>query len=490
MQLVSFGNEDDFLRPVGLPPKAKPQMRQGGESLPPLPLPVTPLRRSEKKRPPSPATLIGKVIWGSYKDFTWENGQSTRVYDWNMIPGDCQAILRQAYKYLKMDYKVETTDLKSFNSTPAEIPVLYFSGGRSLNFSEEERKKLRHYSLSGGMLWFDSVVGSPYFYKSSLSELKSIFPDAAIKRLPDDHPIFHMIEDSNVVNVKTKESIKPVLDGIYIGSRVTAVVSPYGLGVGWDGAKPDLISKANYYDRDSSIKLGLNLVAYSVGYFRLGQSQSRAEVFRSDDLEENLDPLVFAQIKTNGVWNTEPGAPEKLFRFMNKNLNIKTNLKVQTIKLDQQDLSNFTFLYLSGVSDFQLSDKELRALKNYLLDGGYLFINNSLGLSEFQNYARQTLHQLFPEHKLKSLPMSHPLYETGPFEIKQAQYTLPVRAKYPQLHTPVLEAITIDGDIRVIFSPFDLAAGWQGDDHPLSYSYLPGESLQIGANIMTYFMTH
>ena len=40
--------EDAFLRPVGQPPVAKAQRRQGGESLPPLPLPATPLRRSEQ----------------------------------------------------------------------------------------------------------------------------------------------------------------------------------------------------------------------------------------------------------------------------------------------------------------------------------------------------------------------------------------------------------------------------------------------------------
>ena len=97
----AFGaSEDDYLKPVGLPPKAKPQMRQGGEALPPLPLPATPLRRSEKKRPPSPSTMIGKVIWGSYLDYTWEDGQVTRVYDWNMVPADCQSLLRSAYKHL------------------------------------------------------------------------------------------------------------------------------------------------------------------------------------------------------------------------------------------------------------------------------------------------------------------------------------------------------------------------------------------------------
>ena len=48
----------------GPPPPAKPQHQTGGESFAPLPLPVTPLRRSEKKRPPSPPALIGKMAMG------------------------------------------------------------------------------------------------------------------------------------------------------------------------------------------------------------------------------------------------------------------------------------------------------------------------------------------------------------------------------------------------------------------------------------------
>ncbi len=48
----------------GPPPPAKPQHQTGGESFPPLPLPATPLRRSEKKRPPSPPALVGKMAMG------------------------------------------------------------------------------------------------------------------------------------------------------------------------------------------------------------------------------------------------------------------------------------------------------------------------------------------------------------------------------------------------------------------------------------------
>ncbi|MDD4016667.1 MAG: DUF4159 domain-containing protein [Kiritimatiellae bacterium] len=482
--------EDDFLKPVGLPPKAKPQMRQGGEALPPLPLPATPLRRSEKKRPPSPATLIGKIIWGSFLDHTWDDGQVTRVFDWNMVPADCQALLRASYKHLNMDYKVETTTLKGFSATPAEIPVLYFSGGRSLNFTDEERETLRRYLLSGGMVWFDSVVGSPYFYKSSLTELGRILPEAQIRRLPEDHPVFHMVDDAVKVNTKTKRDVQPVLDGVYIGSRVAAVVSPYGLGAGWDNAAPDLIKLADYYDHPSAVRIGLNLVAYAMGYFRVGQAHAKAQAYSEEDAQANTDPVVFAQVRTGGVWNTEPGGANNLLRFMRKNLSVKANYLTRTVKLDTDPLANYSFLYLSGISDFSFDEAELSALRGYLLGGGFLIIDNSLGLDEFGKAVYRETKRLFPHAAFERLPPDHPVFQQGPFKMDTARFTLAARAKYPALQTPVLEGLKAADQVNVLYSPFDMAAGWQGDDHPLAYGYAPGDALRLGSNLLTYCLTH
>ena len=482
--------EDDFLRPVGLPPKAKPQMRQGGEALPPLPLPATPLRRSEKKRPPSPSTLIGKVIWGSYLDYTWENGQITRVFDWNMVPADCQSLLRASYKHLNMDYKVETTSLKGFSATPAEIPILYFSGGRSLNFTEQDREALRRYLLSGGMVWFDSVVGSPYFYKSALTELRLLLPEAQLRRLPEDHPIFHMVDDTVKVHTKSKSDVVPVLDGVYIGSRVAAVVSPYGLGAGWDNAVPDLIKQADYYDHPSSVRLGLNLVAYAMGYFRVGQSHAKAQVYSEEDAQANTDPVVFAQIRTSGVWNTEPGGANNLLRFMKKNLSVKANYLTRTVKLDTDPLADYSFLYLSGISDFTFEESEVSALRGYLSGGGFLLIDNSLGLDEFGKAVYREMKKVFPDTAFEKIPHEHPVFQQGPFKMEAARYTLAARAKYPTLAFPVLECLNVSDQVKVIYSPFDMAAGWQGDDHPLAYGYEPGDAMRLGANLITYCLTH
>lgn len=53
---------DDFKNPKAeIPPVAKQNRISGGESFPPLPLPATPLRRTERKKEPAPPALVGKI---------------------------------------------------------------------------------------------------------------------------------------------------------------------------------------------------------------------------------------------------------------------------------------------------------------------------------------------------------------------------------------------------------------------------------------------
>jgi hypothetical protein len=153
-------------------------------------------------------------------------------------------------------------------------------------------------------------------------------------------------------------------------------------------------------------------------------------------------------------------------------------------------LDKYSFLYLAGISDFSLDDAELSALRGYLKNGGYLVIDNSLGLDEFGRAVYREMKRLFPEAAFEKIAAGHPVYQQGPFKISQVRLTLAARAKYPGLATPVLEGLKIADDYKVLYSPFDLAAGWQGDEHPMSYGYESGDALQLGANLLTYCITH
>ncbi|MBM4048520.1 MAG: hypothetical protein FJ279_25750, partial [Planctomycetes bacterium] len=65
---------------------AKPTRIKGGESFPPLPLPATPLRRTERKRQPSPPALVGKLEYGKLVWATDAEGKKYSYLDWTTDP--------------------------------------------------------------------------------------------------------------------------------------------------------------------------------------------------------------------------------------------------------------------------------------------------------------------------------------------------------------------------------------------------------------------
>ena len=114
----------------GPPPKAKPQSRTGGESFPPLPLPATPLRRTEKKRPPSPPSLVGKMALGPVR-FVRKGDQRVQYRDWMTDPADLDSLLAWTNEKLGIHYGKAEADFEHFSFDPRELPALLFAGHNS-----------------------------------------------------------------------------------------------------------------------------------------------------------------------------------------------------------------------------------------------------------------------------------------------------------------------------------------------------------------------
>ncbi len=483
------GGEDDWLRPIGGGKAAAPQRIKGGESFPPLPLPATPLRRTERKRPPAPPLFLGKVVWGAGADFTFEDGGKVRVEDWNMCPADAQQLLKGVSKVLGTEYRADTVRLSQFDPDPLRTPVLYVSGGRSITLPTDQEALLRRYVLAGGMVWFDSIAGSPYFYDSAKALCGRIFPEEPVRVLPPEHPIYHMAADIiKVALPPAAQTDRPLLEGVWVGSRVGVVVSKYGMGSGWDNAVPTLIPGALYYDLRSSKEMGFNLVAYALGYATLGRDHARPEPFGEDDGQTATDQFVFAQVKHGGVWNTDPGGPGNLLKTLAARTNAKVTLKRRTVEPGKDDLTGLTFLYVSGADSFAFSDEAIPALQSFLARGGTILFDASLGLPYFTGSARREIRRLLPHATPRPIPPDHPLWSTL-HRIERCEYTPALKRERPDLTIPYLEGIEVDGRLAVVLSPFDLGGGWQGDDHPLSRGYASSDALRVGQNLVLYAMT-
>ena len=462
------------------------------EALPPLPLPATPLRRTERKKPPQPDYLVGKVIWGQSASFADSSGKKMEIADWNLCPTDTEKFVAQA-RAMDLQYHWQNTNLNDFHFEPKKLPALLFSGVRTLKLSDSHIQALRDYVLNGGMIICDSIAGSPYFYESAKKIFLRAFPECRFRRISPDHPLYHIIVDVEKVTYKgNKGQSMPFMEGIYIGSRVGVLVSKFGLGCGWNRSMQRLekLKNAAYYNVKSANEIGVNMAAYIVGYAEVGLVEGRPEVFGLADQTRPTDEFVFAQIKHDGLWNVHPGAATALLMKLRRYTSVRVNLKRVSIDLQEEDLSSYPFLYLTGLDNFSFSQNEIGALQRYLDNEGVLLINNGLGLGTFDSAVRRELKNILPNMSLQPIPAGHSIYSSL-FDVSTVRYSPSLAKSKPELNNqPYLLSVTIDGQIRVVYSPYDLEAGWLEVSYPMTKGYESISSQRLGMNMIIYMMTH
>ena len=467
----------------------------GGEKRDIIPsLPGMPIPQSERKKPPSPDYLLGKVKWGSGAII---GKQLTE--DWNLAPNDMLEFHKLARS---KDFKYMPTQmsLAEFSYDPALMPAVLLSGVRELKFTPTVINKLRQYVIDGGMIVCDSVYGSPWFYESSLEMFDDMFPESRFRVLPADHPLYHISSDIDQVTYRSGgkgENGKPFFEGLYIGSRIGVLVSKYGLGCGLSGEmeifdeleKKGLNPKA--YSMQSARQIGENLAPYIVGYGRVGEAEGKAELFGTIDQNAPTSEFVFAQIKHDGHWNTHPGAARQLLTRIENDSAIPVNLKRVSVDLERDDTSGYPFLFFTGLDDFILTDKQIQTLRKHVDQGGTLMINNGLGLATFHQAAVREMRRVFPAEEFRLLPQTHEIFSSlhtiakvkyTPTLIKDQGDTLQGR--------PVLFGMEINNKLRVIYSPYDLEGGWNEVRYPLSRGYQSDSAKKLSSNIIMFVMTH
>jgi hypothetical protein len=166
------------------------------------------------------------------------------------------------------------------------------------------------------------------------------------------------------------------------------------------------------------------------------------------------------------------------------------NLKRTVVDLAQDDLTPYPFLYLTGLDEFGFDAGQVSVLRRYLDQGGVLLINNGLGLGTFDAAVRQLLPTLLPGVSLRRIESNHDLY-TSLFDVTRVRYSPSLAKSKPELdQQPYLLGAYVNGELRVIYSPYDLEAGWLDVYYPLMRGYQALSSQRLGINTVMYLMTH
>ncbi len=191
--------------------------------------------------------------------------------------------------------------------------------------------------------------------------------------------------------------------------------------------------------------------------------------------------LKLALLKYNGGgdWYANPTSLSNLALFCNKNLNTNFDPNYETVEVGSANLFNYPFLHMTGHGNVVFSPAEASNLRNYLIAGGFLHIDDNYGMDPF---VRPSMKKVFPELEFIELPFNHEIYHQ--------KYDFP--NGLPKIHkhddkAPRGYGLIWEGRLVCFYSyECDLGDGWEDRDVHKDPEEVRLKALKMGANLIQY----
>lgn len=204
-----------------------------------------------------------------------------------------------------------------------------------------------------------------------------------------------------------------------------------------------------------------------------------------------------------GRWATDYPDADLNFSYRLQQL---TSLKVDPngviLELTDPQLFKYPFIYIIEPGDLTFTDEEIVALRRYLLNGGFLMVDDFWGEAEYANFYSE-IKRVFPDREPLELPLEHPIFHTV-YDLKEKPqlpsigvfnaYGSSVTWERPDAREVHYKGIFDDKGrmMAIICHNTDLGDGWEREGENVDYFREMSEkkAYPMGINIVFYAMTH
>lgn len=129
-------------------------------------------------------------------------------------------------------------------------------------------------------------------------------------------------------------------------------------------------------------------------------------------LANSRNPLAISKLRLpEGDWNNRPHDLWNFSDYISDQYEVVTTWQIVDLDLSVNDLIESPMLYVTTDKGFQLSDKQIERLRDYINAGGMLVANPDGNRNEAVAAFNRLADKLFPDRKLKLVDSSHELYE-------------------------------------------------------------------------------
>jgi hypothetical protein len=205
-----------------------------------------------------------------------------------------------------------------------------------------------------------------------------------------------------------------------------------------------------------------------------------------------------------GPWATDYPDSDLNFSFRLQQLTaMEVNPDGVVLELTDPELVNYPFIYIVEPGDLAFSEAEVVALREYLLNGGFLMVDDFWGENEWWNFYDQ-IKRVFPDREPVELGLDHRIFHAV-FDLKE-------RPQIPSINHALAGrpyGITWERDdarevhykalyddkgrmMSIICHNTDLGDGWEreGENEWYFHEFSEKKAYPLGINIVFYAMTH
>jgi hypothetical protein len=207
---------------------------------------------------------------------------------------------------------------------------------------------------------------------------------------------------------------------------------------------------------------------------------------------------------SGGNWATDYPDSDLNFSFRLHQLTaMEVNPDGVVIELTNPQLFNYPFIYIVEPGRLVFSDEEVRVLRRYLLNGGFLMVDDFWGEAEWYNFYYE-IKRVFPDREPVELTLDHPIFHAV-FDLKEKPQIPNISAalqgrsqgitwERTDARTPHYKALYDDKGrmMAIICHNTDLGDGWEreGENEWYFREFSEKKAYPLGINIVFYAMTH
>jgi hypothetical protein len=214
-----------------------------------------------------------------------------------------------------------------------------------------------------------------------------------------------------------------------------------------------------------------------------------------------------------GQWTMDfPRSDRHLLEGVRRLTRIDARSVEQVVDLDgTDDVYNWPMMYAVEVGHWLLPDDQAKQLREYLLRGGFLMVDDFHGSEPYPDYATgellnewqtfyESIKRVFPDRRVEDMPAEDPIFHVL-YDL-DSKFQVPGASNWAQLHITYEKGPTgkephwrgiRDDKGRVIVAichNMDLGDGWENSDDPKYDEKWASLAYRVGMNYFVYDLTH